>query len=76
MSGVRGGEAAGTPAPQLCCSGSEEEVRAGTHAAKAPAWELRPLCALRFEISAPLMVAVGIPAPVASSTVPVSLFHL
>lgn len=50
MSGVRGGEAAGTPALQLSCSGSEEEVAAGTCAVKAPAWELRPLYALRLEI--------------------------
>lgn len=67
MSGVRGGEAAGTPALQLPCSGWEEEVGAGTCAAKAPQWELRPLCVLWLELSTPLMVAVGIPAPVTSS---------
>lgn len=50
MPGVRGGEAAGTPAPQLPCSSSEEEVTAGVCAAEAHARELRPLCALRLEI--------------------------
>lgn len=41
VSGVRGGEAAGTPALQLLCSGSKEEIVAGTCAAKAPARALR-----------------------------------
>lgn len=34
MSGVRGGEAVGTPALQQPCSTSEEEVATGTRAPK------------------------------------------